>query len=319
MNTNPAMKPERPDMISSIAMKTKNAPSVASAASSARKAPPTPDRTDPLAAKLDSLEPSERRLARLIAFFPPEGAENFVLRHLWTDYLEEPAVNGGIGTFDTAFRQLVRIGAAEVDETGERLRATPTARRLLRADSDGSLRAEAAEASDFLAAWLGFTPFGHDRLRRFAETSLLGRELAKETGRLDQIRSGRVRKVRTLTLEAAQAAAAGFRPDGRHSPLVWAEFLEQEDAVVFPGGNDPYWVRANLRRFLRRHWVYAFQNRGSGPLVDELFDDAIRSWNFFDRLVVLQNGAALAERLFADRPEWRTEAEEILRRTAESD
>ena len=205
----------------------------------------------------------------------------------------------------------------KADETGERIRATSPDRRILLADPDGSLREEAAEASDFLAAWLGFTPFGHDRLRRFAETSLLGRELAKETGRLDQIRAERVRNVRSLTLEAARAAAAGFRPDGRHSPLVWAEFLEQGDDVVFPGGNDPHWVRANLRRFLRRHGVYAFQNRGTGPLVDGLFDDAIPSWNFFDRLVVLQNGAASVERLFADRPEWRAEAEEILRRMAD--
>ena len=313
------MKNEHPAMFSSIAMKTKNAPSAAPAASSASKAPGTSGRADPLAAKLDSLGPSERRLARLIAFFPPEGAENFVLRHLWTDYLEEPTVDGEKATFDAAFRRLVRIGAAEVDDTGERIRATPAARRILLADSDGSLREEVAEASDFLAAWLGFTPFGHARLRRFAETSLLGRELAKETGRLDQIRAERVQNVRTQTLEAARAAAAGFRPDGRHSPLVWAEFLEQGDDVVFPGGNDPHWVRANLRRFLRRHWVYAFQNRGSGPLVDGLFDDAIPSWNFFDRLVTLQNGAASAERLFADRPEWRAEAEELLRRTAEAD
>ena len=304
-------------MSSSIAMKTKNPIPAASAASSARKAPATPDRTNSLAAKLDSLEPSERRLARLIAFFPPQGAEKFVLQHLWTDYLEEPAVDGGKETFDAAFRRLVRIGAVEVDETGERIRATPAARRILLSDPDGTLREEAAEASDFLAAWLGFTPFGHDRLRRFAETSLLGRELAKETGRLDQIRAERVRTIRTLTLKAAQAAAAGFRPDGRHSPLVWAEFLEQEDDMVFPGGNDPHWVRANLRRFLRRHWVYAFQNRGSGPLVDGLFNGAIPSWNFFDRLVALQNGAASAERLFADRPDWRTEAEEILQRMAD--
>ena len=61
-------------MSPSIAMKTKNPIPAASAASSARKAPATPDRTDPLAAKLDSLEPSERALARLVAFFPPEGA-----------------------------------------------------------------------------------------------------------------------------------------------------------------------------------------------------------------------------------------------------
>ena len=295
----------------------KTSQSAASAASSDRKAPATPDRNDSLAAKLDSLEPSERRLARLIAFFPPEGAEKFVLRHLWTDYLEEPAVDGGKETLDAGFRRLVRIGAVEVDETGERVRATPAARRILLSDPDGSLREEAAEASDFLAAWLGFTPFGHDRLRRFAETSLLGRELAKETGRLDRIRAERVRKARAQTLEAARNAAAGFRPDGRHSPLVWAEFLEQEDDVVFPDGNDPYWVRANLRRFLRRHWVYAFQNRGSGPLVDGLFDDAIPSWNFFDRLISLQNGAASTERLFADRPEWWAEAEEILRRVAD--
>ena len=277
------------------------------------------DRGSSLTAKLASLELSERRLARLIAFFPPEGAEKFVFRHLWTDYLEEPAVSGGKETFDVAFRRLVRAGAAETDETGERIRATPAARRLLRTDPDGSIREESTEASDFLAAWLGFTPFGRDRLRRFAETSLLGRELAKETGRLDQIRTGRVRNVRNLTPEAARATAAGFRPDGRHSPLVWAEFLEQEDDAVFPGGNDPYWVRTNLRRFLRRHWVYAFQNRGSGPLVDGLFDDAIRSWNFFDRLVALQNGAAPAERLFADRPAWRAEAEEILRRLEDLD
>ena len=72
--------------------------------------------------------------------------------------------------------------------------------------------------------------------------------------------------------------------------------------MVFPDGNDPYWVRANLRRFLRRHGVYAFQNRGTGPLVDGLFDDAIPSGNFFDRLVVLRSGAAPAERLFAARP-----------------
>ena len=52
----------------------KTSQSAASAASSDRKAPATPDRTDPLAAKLDSLEPSERALARLVAFFPPEGA-----------------------------------------------------------------------------------------------------------------------------------------------------------------------------------------------------------------------------------------------------
>ena len=226
---------------------------------------------------------------------------------------------GGKKTFDAAFRRLVRAGAAEADETEERIRATPAARRLLRADSGGSPRKEADGASDFLAAWLGFTPFGHARLRRFAETSLLGRELAKETGHLDQIRAGRVRNVRNLTLKAARESAAGFRPDGRHSPLVWAEFLEQGDDVVFPGGNDPHWVRANLRRFLRRHWVYAFQNRGSGPLVDGLFDDAIRSWNFFDRLVALQNGAASVERLFADRPEWRAEAEEILRRLEDCD
>ena len=304
---------------SSIAMKTKNPIPAASAASSARKAPATPDRTDSLAAKLDSLEPSERRLARLVAFFPPAGAEKFVFRHLWTDYLEEPAASGGKETFDAVFRRLVRIGAVEIDETGERVRVTPAARRILLSDPDGSLREEAAEASDFLAAWLGFTPFGHARLRRFAETSLLGRELAKETGRIDQIRAERVQNVRTQTFEAAREAAAGFRPDGRHSPLVWAEFLEQGDDVVFPGGNDPHWVRANLRRFLRRHWVYAFLNRGYGPLVDGLFDDAIQGWNFFDRLVALQNGAASAERLFADRPEWREETEEILRRMAESD
>ena len=296
-------------MTSSIAMKAEPIAPASARADSNRGAS--------IAARLDSLEPSERRLARLIAFFPPEGAENFVLRHLWTDYLEEPAVDGGKATFDAAFRRLVRIGAVEADETGERIRATSPDRRILLSDPDGSLREEAAEASDFLAAWLGFTPFGHDRLRRFAETSLLGRELAKETGRLDQIRAERVRNVRSLTLEAARAAAAGFRPDGRHSPLVWAEFLEQGDDTVFPDGNDPHWVRANLRRFLRRHGVYAFQNRGTGPLVDGLFDDAIPSWNFFDRLVVLQNGAASVERLFADRPEWRAEAEEILRRMAD--
>lgn len=297
----------------------KTTQSAASAASSARMTPATTEQADPLVAKLASLEPSERRLARLASLFPPEGTETFVIRRLWTDYLQQPAIEDGKETFDVALRKLVRLGVLSADETGERIRVTPNACRILQADPDGTLPDEIELVSDFLAAWLGFTPFTHARLRDFAESSLLGHELAKEVRKFNQKRSERVQRILDKTPDAAMAEAGGFRPDGRHSPLIWAEFLERGDGIVFPDGDDPHWVRVNLRRFLRRHWVYAFLNRGYGPLVDGLFDDAIQSWNFFDRLVALQNGAASAERLFADRPEWRQETEEILRRMAESD
>ena len=272
------------------------------------------DQPNALAEKLDSLDASERKLAWIASLLPPEGAEKFVLRHLWTDYLQTPAVSKGKETFDIALRKLVRLGVLSDDDTGERIRATPDDRRLLQADPDGTLPGEINLVSDFLAAWLGFTPFTHARLRDFAKTSLLGHELAKEVRKFNQKRSERVRKLVGKPLDAAMAETGRFRPDGRHSPLIWAEFLERGDGIVFPGGDDPYFVRANLRRFLRRHWVYAFLNRGYGPMVNALFNDVIDVWNFFDRLVALQLRAAPAERLFAGQPEWRQEAEGILRR-----
>ena len=285
-------------------------------------------------------------LARLISLFPEEGVDKWVLRHLWTDcprfpdaiarvldvfrgeaavgflrkywtdhpLLPECADRGGFAGFRSALGELSRQHAVFLEKDGNFVRMDGNTRSAVWKEmgQDGPYLADTV--SDFLAAWLGFTPFTHARLRDFAKTSLLGHDLAKEVRRFNQKRSERVRKLVGKPLDAAMAETGGFRPDGRNSPLIWAEFLERVDDIVFPGGDDPYFVRGNLRRFLRRHWVYAFLNRGYGPLVNGLFDNEIDHWNFFDRLVALQLRAAPAERLFAGQPEWRQEAEEILRR-----
>ena len=294
-----------------------------------------------------------KTLARLISLFPEEGVDKWVLQHLWTDcprypdeiaraltvftgnaatpflreywtdhpLLPECADRGGLAGFRSALSELARQNVIRLEKGGSFVRMDGNTRSALWKEMGQDGQYLAATVSDFLAAWLGFSPFPHEvhRLRHFAETSLLGRGLAKEIDRFNRIRSNRIRRLRFQSIETAMANVANFHPDGRHSPLVWAEFLERGDRVVFPNGLDPFWVRLSLRRFLRYHWVYAFQNRGHGPMVNALFDDVIGNWNFFDCLVSLRNHAAPADRILSAHPEWREEIEDIFKAEQESE
>lgn len=292
-------------------------------------------------------------LARLISLFPEEGVGKWVLQHLWTDcprfpdaiaraldvlrgeeatvflrehwtdhpLLPECADRGGLAGFRSALNELTRQKVILLEKGGNFVRMDGNTRSSVWKEmgQDGEYLADTV--SDFIAAWLGFTPFPHDqhRLRHFAATCPLGLGLVKAIDRFNRVRSNRIRRLRFQSIETAMAAVANYHPDGRNSLLVWAEFLERGDKAVFPDGLDPFWVRLNLRRFLRCHWVYAFQNRGHGPMVNALFDDVIGDWNFFDCLVSLRNHAAPADRILAAHPEWRKEIEDILKTEQETE
>lgn len=220
-----------------------------------------------LAPTLDLLRDNERRLARIVSMFPADGVETFVLRRVWIDFMGVPSEIDDRDSFRAAIERLARFHVVSIDRINETIRMHRFTQRVLQEDMGAEKQSEADKVGDFLAAWLGFTPFGHDRLRRFAETSLLGRRLLEE---VEQAKSGNqwtpLRK------------AFGF-VDGSWGYPPFKNAVEKEgmDGIA--------------RQLDRRHWVYAYVFRENDPEVEAFFTGSEMKWNSIDRLVVLASVA----------------------------
>ena len=220
-----------------------------------------------LAPTLGSLRDNERRLARIVSMFPADGVEMFVLRRVWTDYMGILAEIDDRDSFRAAIERLARFHVVSIDRMNETVRMHRFTRRVLQEDMGSEKQLIADKVSDFVVAWLGFTPFGHGRLRRFAETSLLGRRLLEE---VEQAKSGNqwtpLRK------------AFGF-VDGSWGYSPFKDVVEKEgmDGIA--------------RQLDRRHWVYAYIFRANNPEVEAFFAGSESKWNSIDRLVVLSSVA----------------------------
>ena len=220
-----------------------------------------------LAPTLDLLRGNERRLARIVSMFPADGVETFVLRRVWIDFMGIPSEIDDRDSFRAAIERLARFHVVSIDRMNETVRMHRFTQRVLQEDMGAEKQTEADKISDFLAAWLGFTPFGHDRLRRFAETSLLGRRLLEE---VEQAESGN----KWTPLRKAFGFVDGF----------WG-YHPFKDAVEKEG------IAGIARQFDRRHWVYAYVLRDNDPEVEAFFAGSETKWNSIDRLVVLASVA----------------------------
>lgn len=216
---------------------------------------------------LDLLQDDERRLARIVSMFPADGVETFVLQRVWTDFMRIPSEIDDRDSFRAAIERLARFHVVSIDRMNETVRMHRFTQRVLQEDMGAEKQTEADKISDFLAAWLGFTPFGHDRLRRFAETSLLGRRLLEE---VEQAESGN----KWTPLRKAFGFVDGF----------WG-YHPFKDAVEKEG------IAGIARQFDRRHWVYAYIFRENDPEVEVFFTGSETKWNSIDRLVVLASVA----------------------------
>ncbi len=257
---------------------------------------------------LDLLQDDERRLARIVSMFPADNVELFVLRRIWTDFMEIPAEFDDRDSFRVAIERLARFHVVSIDRMNETARMHRFTQRVLQEDMGAEKQTEADKISDFLAAWLGFTPFGHDRLRQFAENSILGQSLLKEVEALRKANDVRARGMIQLCQqdpESARIQSRLYYPTDDAPPLELAQFLENDENLVF--GRD-YKVRNEAfdhvflkgieqvfnhlkTKFRRPHWCYAYQNRGCGRYLDAMLGPKSGYWNFFDYLIAVSNGS----------------------------
>ena len=258
---------------------------------------------------LDSLHDNERRLARIVSMFPADGVELFVLRRVWTDYMGIPVEIDDRDSFRAAVERLARFHVVSIDRMNETVRMHRFTRRVLQEDMGDEKQAESDKVSDFLAAWLGFTPFDHERLRQFAENSLLGQSLLKEADKLQKANDARARGMTQLCQQDAESAfiqSQLYYPTDDAPPLEWAQFLEYDEDWVFgrdhKGGKkafDPVFQKGMEQvfnrlktKFRRPHWCYAYLNLVSGSrYLNAMLGPKSGYWNFFDYLIAVSNGS----------------------------